>query len=342
MRARRRIGCAAGRVEPGGHRHAERPRRGDRRQPRRRRRPWLRPRRGSRGPEPRRTRADLRQRPAQEPGQPADAHLGDELGPPPQRPDLSDHGVVLDLRRGRVALPGRHSRRHLRGGARSRTRGVPPLPRLHPVAGRRRRPRDSQHVLGDPRHHGQPRAPAPAAGRRRLPGAENAGRRPGAHRRLRARDRHGADAPVGRSPPDLRPAPVVIEPDWVDISGRIGTSRTRRCGSRPMPTRCCSAAQPDAELAARGHRRRRSAPRDPRPPRRQRGGGQRHRLGPGVKDTSILFQPFRENADGSGLGLYISRTLVRTFGGDLRHVQTDAGCRFDVILPCEPAEGSAA
>ncbi len=58
--------------------------------------------------------------------------------------------------------------------------------------------------------------------------------------------------------------------------------------------------------------------------------------GPGVLDTSLLFQPFREDSDGSGLGLYISRAIVRTFGGDLRFVPTDAGCRFDVILPCEP------
>ena len=64
--------------------------------------------------------------------------------------------------------------------------------------------------------------------------------------------------------------------------------------------------------------------------------------GTGVRDVSILFQPFRENADGSGLGLYISRTLVRTFGGDLRFVPTETGSRFDVILPCEPGGAAAA
>lgn len=64
--------------------------------------------------------------------------------------------------------------------------------------------------------------------------------------------------------------------------------------------------------------------------------------GPGVRDTSLLFQPFREDADGSGLGLYISRAVVRTFGGDLRFVPVDRGCQFDVVLPCEPMEAAVA
>jgi PAS domain S-box-containing protein len=54
--------------------------------------------------------------------------------------------------------------------------------------------------------------------------------------------------------------------------------------------------------------------------------------GPGVHDQSLLFQPFRPEADGSGLGLYVSRALARSFGGDLVFVPTTAGCRFDVIL----------
>ena len=64
--------------------------------------------------------------------------------------------------------------------------------------------------------------------------------------------------------------------------------------------------------------------------------------GAGVRDASILFQPFRPDADGSGLGLYISRALVRTCGGDLQFVPVDRGCRFDVVLPCEPAVSAVA
>jgi two-component system, LuxR family, sensor kinase FixL len=54
--------------------------------------------------------------------------------------------------------------------------------------------------------------------------------------------------------------------------------------------------------------------------------------GPGVDDPSILFRPFREDADGSGIGLYVSRALLRGFGGELTFVPTSDGCRFDVTL----------
>lgn len=64
--------------------------------------------------------------------------------------------------------------------------------------------------------------------------------------------------------------------------------------------------------------------------------------GPGVRDTSLLFQPFRPDADGTGLGLFISRAIVRSYGGDLRYVPVERGCRFDVELPCEPATVVAA
>ena len=54
--------------------------------------------------------------------------------------------------------------------------------------------------------------------------------------------------------------------------------------------------------------------------------------GRGVQDESILFHPFREEADGTGLGLYVSRALARSFDGDLTYVPTASGCRFDVTL----------
>ena len=55
--------------------------------------------------------------------------------------------------------------------------------------------------------------------------------------------------------------------------------------------------------------------------------------GPGVTDPVVLFHPFRPEADGSGLGLYISRELARTFGGDLEHVAAGRGGEFRVVLP---------
>jgi C4-dicarboxylate-specific signal transduction histidine kinase len=64
--------------------------------------------------------------------------------------------------------------------------------------------------------------------------------------------------------------------------------------------------------------------------------------GHGVANAENLFQPFQRcardtrephGADGTGLGLYVSRTLVRSFGGELTFVPVAQGCRFDVMLP---------
>lgn len=54
--------------------------------------------------------------------------------------------------------------------------------------------------------------------------------------------------------------------------------------------------------------------------------------GPGVDDPETLFQPFRSGSDGSGLGLYISRALARSFSGDLVHFPQPSGCRFQITL----------
>lgn len=54
--------------------------------------------------------------------------------------------------------------------------------------------------------------------------------------------------------------------------------------------------------------------------------------GPGVAHPQQLFKPFQGGAEGSGLGLYLSRALVRSFGGDVEHEATAAGCCFRVTL----------
>lgn len=54
--------------------------------------------------------------------------------------------------------------------------------------------------------------------------------------------------------------------------------------------------------------------------------------GPGIQDPARLFRPFGLDANGTGLGLYVSRTLTRTFGGELMHQPTEKGCRFEVTL----------
>lgn len=57
--------------------------------------------------------------------------------------------------------------------------------------------------------------------------------------------------------------------------------------------------------------------------------------GPGVSDPDRLFHlhPVRSESEGSGLGLYISRELARSVGGDLQYVPSDRGARFRVIVP---------
>jgi two-component system sensor kinase FixL len=57
--------------------------------------------------------------------------------------------------------------------------------------------------------------------------------------------------------------------------------------------------------------------------------------GPGIASLQNLFQPFQPGADGTGLGLYISRAIVRSYGGDLRHEPRAMGSCFVVELQTE-------
>jgi PAS domain S-box-containing protein len=54
--------------------------------------------------------------------------------------------------------------------------------------------------------------------------------------------------------------------------------------------------------------------------------------GHGVRKPDQLFQPFQQGADGAGLGLYLSRALVRSFAGELRHQPQRYGSCFSVEL----------
>ncbi len=54
--------------------------------------------------------------------------------------------------------------------------------------------------------------------------------------------------------------------------------------------------------------------------------------GPGLSAPERLFRPFQPAADATGLGLYVSRALVRAFKGDLRHEPQPEGCCFVVEL----------
>ena len=54
--------------------------------------------------------------------------------------------------------------------------------------------------------------------------------------------------------------------------------------------------------------------------------------GPGISSAEKLFQPLQKHGDSTGLGLYLSRALMRSFRGDLRHDPEAAGCCFAIEL----------
>jgi PAS domain S-box-containing protein len=54
--------------------------------------------------------------------------------------------------------------------------------------------------------------------------------------------------------------------------------------------------------------------------------------GCGIEHPESLFRPFQSNAGSSGLGLYVSRVLVKSFGGDLVFERRERGCCFAVVL----------
>ncbi len=54
--------------------------------------------------------------------------------------------------------------------------------------------------------------------------------------------------------------------------------------------------------------------------------------GPGIGSPERLFQPFQQGAEGTGLGLYISRAVVRSYGGELRFEPQEHGSCFVVEL----------
>lgn len=54
--------------------------------------------------------------------------------------------------------------------------------------------------------------------------------------------------------------------------------------------------------------------------------------GTGVSNPEILFRPFQNGAKSSGLGLYLSRAFLRSFGGEIRYQPAAAGACFVVSL----------
>src|SRR5208282_3627531 len=55
--------------------------------------------------------------------------------------------------------------------------------------------------------------------------------------------------------------------------------------------------------------------------------------GAGIASPQNLFRPFQRGAESNGLGLYVSRAIVRSFGGELSYEPRSEGCCFAVVLP---------
>jgi signal transduction histidine kinase len=64
--------------------------------------------------------------------------------------------------------------------------------------------------------------------------------------------------------------------------------------------------------------------------------------GRGIPSTQPIFQPFQSGAGSAGLGLFVSRAVIRTFGGELHHTQRNGECCFVIELPSVMAESANA
>jgi two-component system, LuxR family, sensor kinase FixL len=54
--------------------------------------------------------------------------------------------------------------------------------------------------------------------------------------------------------------------------------------------------------------------------------------GVGISSPDHLFRPFQRGADSTGLGLYMSRAIMRSFGGELVFEPRTRGCCFAIVL----------
>lgn len=56
---------------------------------------------------------------------------------------------------------------------------------------------------------------------------------------------------------------------------------------------------------------------------------------------SRLDNPLTRKVQGSGLGLYITKTLIKKMGGEINVISSDSGTTFDVLLPVDNIENQA-
>ena len=151
------------------------------------------------------------------------------------------------------------------------------------------------------------------------------------------RNRAGVQTSVVDIKPGLDEFRVIVEPDWLDIEGSVAVTLPDwfpkvHCDPHGL-------LQVFLNLAQNALRSAGSVPAPSGRSLEVRGSMRNNQAiisfvdaGPGIQDPDKLFKPFHPGAEGSGLGLYVSRTILRSFGGDLVFVPTEAGCRFEVVL----------
>jgi two-component system sensor kinase FixL len=127
---------------------------------------------------------------------------------------------------------------------------------------------------------------------------------------------------------------IVVEPDWRELDGII-----RWCFPQKLPLVLADPhglLQAFLNLVQNSYRAvQESASRELRvivTVREHRAIIRFEDSGPGISSPERLFQPFHQAADGTGLGLYISRAVVRSFGGELRFEPQTKGSCFVVEL----------
>ena len=54
--------------------------------------------------------------------------------------------------------------------------------------------------------------------------------------------------------------------------------------------------------------------------------------GTGIRNPADLFRPFQRGAESSGLGLYVSRAILKSFGAEIAHEARAQGCCFTLTL----------
>jgi two-component system sensor kinase FixL len=130
---------------------------------------------------------------------------------------------------------------------------------------------------------------------------------------------------------DLR---IVIEPDWREIGGQVIWSLPAELP--PVLGERSGLLQAFLNLAQNSHRAvQECAVRELRISVAVEEPLARVRFvdtGRGIGEPGRLFEPFQSGADGSGLGLYVSRAVVRSYGGDLAYEAQETGACFRVDL----------